>query len=255
MPHPATPNTQTRQQGTPAPTMPERIAAILNVVRALLGYGQHLDNTLPERTDHPRFPTLAMGFGTHDLRRILGHVQRGLLRAMMLEKYLLARAAQGRDIEPTPPRPPADPDEIAALNLKCRPKTEPSTKPRKPANRPTPDSDDPLHFAIPSLEELEAQVRRRSIGRTIAEIGLDLGIFPAICGDEFWNELFEILRQFDGDFSHFNETHRQRRKAFDKERSQRPKTWTWDLWDKPADAIREILGYLVGEPTATAPSG
>ena len=65
----------------------------LNVVRALIGYAKRLDQTLPEKTALPSFPTIAACFGTHDLRRILGHVQRGLLKAMMLERYLLARAA------------------------------------------------------------------------------------------------------------------------------------------------------------------
>ena len=55
----------------------------LNVVRALIGYAKRLDQTLPEKTALPSFPTIAACFGTHDLRRILGHVQR----------YLLARAA------------------------------------------------------------------------------------------------------------------------------------------------------------------
>ena len=31
------------------------------------------------------------------------------------------------------------------------------------------DPDDPLNFSMPTLEELEAQIRRRPIGRTIAE--------------------------------------------------------------------------------------
>ena len=87
--------------------MPTCIAAILSVVRTLLGYGKHLDQTIPNRTDHPRFPTLAAGFGTHDVRRILAHMQRGILRAMMLQRFLLARASQGRDIEPTEPPVPA----------------------------------------------------------------------------------------------------------------------------------------------------
>ncbi|MEI7712421.1 MAG: hypothetical protein WCI94_13370 [Rhodospirillales bacterium] len=64
--------------------MPTFIGTILGVVRVLLGYGKRLDVVLPERVDHPRFPTLAAGFGTHDLRRILGHVRRGILRAMIL---------------------------------------------------------------------------------------------------------------------------------------------------------------------------
>ena len=79
--------------------MPPCIAAILGMVRVLLGYGKHLDATLPDRTDHSGFSAIAIGFGTHDLRRILAHVQRGILRALMLQKSLRARAAQGRKKE------------------------------------------------------------------------------------------------------------------------------------------------------------
>ena len=108
-PHPAsTEPPASPQEARSSTPMPACIAAILSVVRTLLGYGKHLDQTLPEQTAHPGFPAIAIGFGTHDLRRILAHVQRGILRAMMLQKYLLARAAQGRDIEPTErpvPRP------------------------------------------------------------------------------------------------------------------------------------------------------
>ena len=189
--------------------MPSRIAAILILVRVLLGYANHLDKTLPTQIDHPRFPTLAVGWGTRDLRRILAHVHRGLLRAIMLERYLLARAAA--------------------------------------------DSDDPLHFAIPSLEELETQIRRRSIGRTITEICLDLGISPTICDSDFWNMIHDTLWHYGGSFLHFNEVHTHRHEAFQKERNQRPDTWTYPLWEQPRDAIRQILGFLPGEPNATAP--
>ena len=100
-PHSAhTDDPASNQEDRSGPAMPACIAAILSMVRSLLGYGKHLDATLPEHAENPRFPVLAAGFGTHDLRRILAHVQRGILRAMMLQKYLLARAAQGRDIAP-----------------------------------------------------------------------------------------------------------------------------------------------------------
>ena len=90
--------TQQEQQ-----SLPPGIAFVLRLVRTLLGYGRQLDQALPQQADHPRFPTLAAGFGTHDIKRILAHIQRGILRAMMLERYLLARAAADRDIEPVHP--------------------------------------------------------------------------------------------------------------------------------------------------------
>ncbi|MEI7710188.1 MAG: hypothetical protein WCI94_02060 [Rhodospirillales bacterium] len=228
--------------------MPTCIAAILGVVRTLLGYGKHLDATLPDRADHPRFPVLAAGFGTHDMRRILNHVQRGILRAMMLQRFLLARAAQGRDIEPTPQPEPAEQADIEALEIKLRPPAQPREKSKR---RPHIDPDSPAHFYMPTLKELEAQVRRRSVGRTIAEICLDLGIGPTTCDGGFWLELYRTLAHFGGNFEHVFTTQERRKTAFEKERSKLPDTWSVDWRDRPKDAIRQLLGHLLGEPPPT----
>ena len=238
-------------QDRPGKAVPTCIAAILSVVRVLLGYGKHLDRTLPEQASHRRFPTLAAGFGTHDMRRILGHVQRGILRAMMLQRFLLARAAQGRDIEPVPPPGPAEPEDIAALDMKLRPPAAPSAKKASRGRRIDPD--DSAHFNMPTLQELEAQVRRRSVGRTIAEICLDLGIGATICEAGFWLEIFETLTNFGGSFEVFFDIQERRKKTFEKERQTRPDTWTPDWRDRPRDAIREILGYVLGEPPPCGP--
>ena len=42
-----------------------------------------------------------------------------------------------------------------------------------------------MHFAIPALKELEAQVRRRSVGRTITDICMDLGVTASACEGGF----------------------------------------------------------------------
>jgi len=242
-PHPA------RTEAPPLPkgdrsskAVPMYVTAILDIVRVLLGYGKHLDVTLPEQAEHPRFPTLAAGFGTHDLRRILNHVQRGILRAMMLQRFLLARAVQGRDIEPIAPPAPAEPQDIEALEIKLR-------TPRETQRRaPRIDPDDPLHFRMPTLKELEAQVRRRSVGRTIAEICLDLGVAPIVSEGGFWNEIYKTLLHFGGSSENFFAVQISRRKAFEKERQKRPDTWSFDWQDRPKDAMRQMLGYLLGEP-------
>lgn len=142
--------------------VPPYIAFLLRIVDSLLRYGRQLDDVLPTKADHPRFPTLAAGFGTHDMKRILAHVQRGILRAMMLQRFLLARADRNRDIEPTRPAEPADATAIAALNLKLGSPAPPHPKP-KPKKI---DPDHPLHFAMPTMQELESQVRRRSGARS-----------------------------------------------------------------------------------------
>jgi hypothetical protein len=242
---PASP--QESRSSTPMPTY---IAAILSVVRVLLGYGKHLDQTLPDRAAHTGFPTLAAGFGTHDLRRILSHVQRGILRAMMLRQYLLARAAQGRDIEPAPPPAPAEPQDVEAMEIKLRP---PSERRKTPRRAPSTDPDDPLNFSMPTLKELESQVRRRSVGRTIAEICMDLGIAPSSCDAGFWHEIYQTMTYFGGKSEDFFEVQERRRETFKKEREKRPDTWTSDWLDRPKEAIRQLLGYLLGEPPPPGP--
>ena len=244
-PHSARTEPPAPPQGRAGKAVPPCIAAILSIVRVLLGYGKHLDQTLPDRADHPRFPTLAAGFGTYDMRRILGHVQRGILRAMMLQRFLLARAAQGRDIEPTPPAEPADQADIESLEMKLRPPAESRKTPRR---APRTDPDDPAHFVMPTLKELESQVRCRSVGRTIADICLDLGIAATTCEAGLWYEIYQILTGFGGNFEYVFATQERRRQAFEKERNKLPNTWTFDWRDRPKDAIRQLLGYLLGEP-------
>ena len=224
-------------------SVPPCIAFLLNVVRVLLGYGRQLDKNIPDHATHPRFSTLAAGFGTHDVRRILGHIQRGILRAMMLERFLLARAAQGRDIEPEQPAEPAEPADIEALELKLPAPSQP-----RPKRAQKIDPNDPMHFAMPTLKELESQVRRRSVGQTIAEICMDLGITPSGCDGETWNEILQALMHFGANLGKFFATQNRRRETFQDERDKRPETWTFDWRDRPKEAIRQILGYLIGEP-------
>ena len=75
------------------------------------------------------------------------------------------------------------------------------------------------------------------------------------CGGAFWQEIYLAITNFGGDFHQFHEVQTRRREAFQTERAKRPDTWNWQLWDKPQDAIRQMLGFLLGEPNATALSG
>ena len=233
---------------TPNPAPPQEwatppcIAFLLKIVRVLLGYGKQLDDAIPTKADHPRFPTLAAGFGTHDVRRILAHIQRGILRAMMLERFLLARAAQGRDIESVQPPAPAEPAEVEALDLKLPAPSQPRPKPGQKT-----DPHGPLHFAIPTLKELESQVRRRSVGRTIAEICMDLGVTPTFCDGQTWDEILQTLMHFGANLAQFFGVQQRRRETFQAERDKRPETWTFDWRDRPREAIRHLLGSILGE--------
>ena len=239
------PTTERTPPDQPGPTVPPCIAFLLSVARALLGYGRHLDKILPDGAAQPGFPTIAAAFGTHDVRRILAHVQRGILRAMMLERFLLARAAAGRDIEPVAPPAATEEADIEALDLKLRA----PAPPRAAALRmPRTDPDDPLHFEIPSLKELEAQVRRNPVGQTIAEICLDLGITPSACASDFWDSLLEAITDFGARLKQFYDAKARRLKTFVEERDKRPDTWHWEWQNRSREAFRQILGHLLGEP-------
>src|SRR6202012_3563461 len=57
--------------------------------------------------------------------------------------------------------------------------------------------DDPeLH--MPTLEELERQIRRRPMGRVFLAIALDLAVVPGLCHPGLWNTLFDIMNWFGG---------------------------------------------------------
>ena len=133
-------------------------------------------------------------------------------------------------------------------------KHRPPAAPRKtPGRARIANPDNPLNFSMPTLKELESQVRRRSIGRTIAEICMDLGVTPSSCEGAFWHEFYLTLTQFGGKFEDFFAVQERRRAAFKKERETRPDTWTSQWLDRPKDAIRDLLGYLLGEPPPNGP--
>ena len=225
--------------------MPEYIAAVLHAVRIMLGYGRHLLATVHRRATAPTFPTIAAAFGTANLSTILAHLNRGILRAMALQRFLLARAAAGRDIsmvtrtdEETEPAPVA-----------CQPE-QPADQPaeRKAAPRPSlpPGRDDPELF-MPTPDELDRQVRRRAIGRTIADICQDLAVVPGFCTPAFWNGIFEIMYYFGGKVEAVMQEKANREQAFIREQDRKiDSSWDW-LRLKP-DEIRQVLGFYIGEP-------
>ena len=231
-----------------ASTLPNNIEVLLHAVRILLGYGRHLIDTISQRASAPNFAAIAANFGTANLSTILAHLNRGILRAVALERVLLARAATGQDIdvaEPRTPTPdaqptPADtqPEQPAATPVPAR-----KTAPR--SSRPT-GWDNPELY-MPTLEDLERQARRRPVGRTILDICLDLAVVPGLCHSAFWNELFELITHFGSNVSKLMQEKSRRRAAFDKEQDRNPNA-TWDWINMPRDRLRQVLGFFIGEP-------
>ena len=255
-------------QTTPARTIPARIAALLHTVRILLGYGRHLAETAERRSASTDFNAVAACFGTGRLCAILAHLQRGLLRAAALERVLLQRAARGRDIGCVAPseRATATAYQAAApADLPAGGTDQPADPPGGPAELPDVEQpaaaqvartaatrrsrpagwNDPELF-MPTLEELEAQVRRRPLGRTLVEICLDLAVVPGFCTGAFWNELFDSIRLHGGSVATLMQEKLRREEAFSKEQD-RTMGSNWDWLEMGREALRRVLGCFIGE--------
>jgi hypothetical protein len=231
-------------QDHPATTPPRNIDILLHAVGILLIYGRHLMETVRQRASAPNFSAIAACFGTANLPTIFAHLNRGLLRAAALERVLLARAATGKDIDIVQPRartPEAQPAPAAELGQSAA--IHPA--PRRRASRPA-GWNDPELF-MPTLEDLERLARRRPVGRTIFDICLDLAVVPGFCQSAFWNELFELMTCFGGSIDRLMREKSRRREAFAKEQDRNPNA-TWDWLNMTRDALRQVLGFFIGEP-------
>jgi hypothetical protein len=243
----------TPAQPKPNP-IPGRIGAVLTVLATLIAHARHFTATATTRAAAPEFATAAAIFGTYNLPTILHRMQRGLLRALALQHYLLARAARGHNLRfAWPPRvellphhqPPAGPD------------PRPHPAPLHP-RRPDPallGADDPDASRLPTPAELAAEVRRRPVGRTIAYICMDLGIAPGLCDGAFWDRVEKTLRRYGGSLRRLYQVRAQREESFQRERDRRPDTWHIDWRDLCPSTVRLALGCRIGEtPPAIVPS-
>jgi hypothetical protein len=193
-------------------------------------------------------------FGTSKLATIIAHLDRGILRATALERMLLARAAAGREVfltsrrghDEDPPPAPAAPQS-----------GQPSATP-KPARRPSPrpGCKDP-EFFMPTLAELDRQVRRRPIGSTITAICLDLAVMPGLCNSRFWIQMSTMMHYLGGSVVSVMREKQRREQAFVRQQERIVDSdWTWT--DVTRDLIRQVLGFFIGEdpvdPFADSPT-
>ena len=242
------------EQDHPATIPSTNVEVLLHAVGVLLTYGRHLIDTVRQRATAPSFNAIAANFGTANLSTILAHLNRGILRCIALQRILLARAAAGHDIdyverntsktllpEPDPAEDTAPGQPAAAVLLPT---------PRKHALRPSRPAgwNDPELF-MPTLEDLERQMRRRPIGRIVFDICLDLAVVPLCCHSAFWNELFDIMNWFGGGsaVSQLMQEKKRRREAFANEQDRNPRS-NWDWINMSRDALRQVLGFFIGEP-------
>ncbi len=243
---------------TPAPKKPRpipgRIGAVLTVLAALVAHARHFIAGAATYVEAPEFASAAGVFGTYQLPVILHRMQRGILRALALRDYLLARAARGRDLRFI--RRP-----YLELQPHHLPPPKPARAPREPRTprqprRPEPallDADDPASCHLPTPEEFAAEVRSRPIGRTISYICLDLGVFPALCNGAFWNHVDRAMRGYGGSLSAMYRVRARREKSFWRERDARPETWHINWRDFRPATVRRALGCRIGEALAEGP--
>ena len=248
--HPASPPDPPQDQ--PGNTMSEYLAVALRAVGILLGYGRHLRATIQQRATAPTFPAIAACFGTANLTIILAHLNRGILRATALQNMLFARAEAGQDIEIMTRRTRTDEPPSAPTDPRPEPSADQPARPKAAARKLLPPGwEDPE--LMPTLEDLERQVRRRAVGRTITEICNDLAVVPGFCTPAFWNALFELMHYFGGDVAKVMREKTQREQAFIKEQDKKLDS-TWDWLRLKRNELRQVLGFFIGEPPVD-PSG
>ena len=250
----------------PAPTKerPRRptpaIAEVLGVLAILSTYARHLAQTLEERACARSFATIARYFGTNAVDTITAHLLRGLMRAIALQRLLQARAARGRDLVTLLPH---------GWQTRVRPEPAPAAAdeaapaPDGPTPEQPPVSEAALRRAearvarrlaamqplsldnLPSMETIEAEVRRAQLGRTIVLICLDFGISPSICEGMFWNRIFDAVRLYGGRLTSLVFEIHDRERQFEKEDWKHPGL---DLPEDTREGIRRVLGFFVGQP-------
>ena len=245
--------TRTAPPPTKPRPIPGRIGAVLKVVAALIAHARHFAATAASRVANPEFATAAAVFGTYDLPTILHRMQRGMLRALALQRYLLARADTGHNLRfAWPPRVELQPHHRRPEKAR-RVRSEP-VQPRRP-DPALLDPGDPGALRLPTPEELAAEVRRRPVGRTIAFICMDLGIVPGLCDGDFWSQVEKTLRRYGGSLLRLNRVRARREDSFRRVHDRRPDIWHVDWRAMHPSNVRLALGCLIGEaPPALVPS-
>lgn len=235
------------------------IAFFLDILKNLIHFGTRLRDTLPFHTDNPEYRKIARVWATRDVRDILILLQRGILRAMALQKYLQARAARGRDLDITPPQAPAEEADIANVNVdslaKSRAKSSKTALPRTyPAPRVLIDCDDPMYICVPTPADLEKWLRSGSIGQLLADVCLDLGITPSTTVWDTFKRIRDALRYFNHaeGYSRYNTVQDRRAKRVEDGIYYGRDGWNYKLREGASTqaVMRSLLGFMYGDPIA-----
>ncbi len=230
--------------------VPPNIADILALLHILLVYGRHLALTLDRRAAAGRFSIIAQFFGTARLPVLRARLTRGLLRVQALQRVLLARARRGRDLVFLKPVVRASRKPKPAVPPAADPQAEAPPPPPARVRRADPDAAPDLDH-LPTLAQLEVEIRRRGIGRAIADICRDFGVSPSLCERRFFSALFDVLTLYRGNVPRLMKDLRRRAVAYEPE-------WDRDFRlgkpERTTESIQCVLGFLLGERWPVVPN-
>jgi hypothetical protein len=245
--------------------VPAHTMELLTVVSILAGYGRHLAETLEQRAVARGFATIARFFCSVDTNSILAHLRRGLMRAFALQRLLMRRIDRGYDMPCQDPRKSsrrkpaaedgADNEPIEALGPAAALMQAEDAAAREAAREAAArlagerlarriGRNEPLTLDnLPSMSDIDAEVRRSPVGRTIVAICLDLGVVPLLCERLFWNRVMEAIHWHRGSIDVLMQEKLRREIRFAAE------DWKHPGLERPAeirDDARRVLGFLIG---------
>ena len=223
--------------------MPPEIAYALALIHVLLAYGRHLSLTLELRAAAGRFAVIAQFFGTARLAVIRARLARGLLRIQALQRVLLDRARRGRDLVWLTPHPPRRRAPRPPRPLPTAPQGE-APPPRPAPVRRTDRDAAPDLDNLPTLAQLEAEIRRRGIGAAFADICRDLGVGFSLCERGFFSSLFEAIHGHRGNVARLQQDFYRREKVFVPEWDR---DFSLGLPNREKAEITRVLGFFIGE--------
>jgi hypothetical protein len=180
-----------------AASTPSRTGRLLSVVRRLIAFAASLATTLQSAAAND-VSRLTRPFGTKDIALILARIRRGLLLARTLEGRLI--------VHPVPEKTQQPPAPAANASTPAR---KPRTTQPQPRRVWIPD---PRLAPLPTIEQIEAEIRRRPIGAVLSDICRDFGITPA---HPLWGEVSGLITEYGGTIAHaFTALCRQLRQGF-----------------------------------------
>ena len=210
--------------------LPPATAELLIQLQVLLVYARHLIDTLAWQANRG-VALIAQCFGSAQAGLVLTHLASGILRAIALERVLLAQAAG---------QPPALPRQPRKRRLQPLHPDAPQPAGRQPSAPPPAPTQFPV---LPTLRQLEAAIRRRPADRAVEAICHDLGLAFSLCEARFGNALRDMIAAYRGNLAKIFQQFPGRAAAV--AAAPEPNV-LFDCPPQKPDAIRYIVGCFIG---------